>query len=217
MKSPVKIITDLVGGEPAIDPMLSELSVVRARLDELERDDVMLLSSDEAPEVVERNYKTWIEAGGRRWLEAHGKDVVRAGSSHVERSPDPAPARVVGPRPDDAVTGLVDWDMLCAIFPDLVLAGLRRIVAQTPYAPGPAAATRPARLAQNADERATLARRHAELVERLLKRGHQAEHLPEEVHARYEWNHRHQMWEADVRMNREYYERKPKARPAEPE
>jgi hypothetical protein len=155
------------------------------------------------------------------WTAAHGMDVVRGASGGLERGAGPAhdrPAgRVVAPHLEDVLPGVVTFDMMCALVPDVLIDGLRRVVQRTTYQPGPAMATRLERLAAIEEERATLQRRHAELVDEAAAAGVQLAHLPEEVGARLNKQRRRAAWEADVRMNRDYYSRNPSARPPEPE
>lgn len=208
----------LGGATTAIRNVKGAESGLRAALDALAREESFLLSTPAVPSVVEENLPKLIADRGRLWTEAHVMDVVRAASGHIERSSGPAherpPDRVVEPSLPD-VPGVEPWR--CALYPDQVFEGLRRVIQEKPYQGGPAVPTRPGRLDAIEEERATLQRRHAELVDEAAAAGVRLEHLPEEISARFNKQRRRAAWEADLRMNREYYERVPSARPPEPE
>jgi hypothetical protein len=178
-----------------------------------------LLTSPAPPAVVEQNLQQLIADHGRRWAPPPGMDLVRAASGRIQRSPGPAherPAdRVVEPNLADVFPGIDP--LLCAMFPERVFEVLRRIVQETIYQPGPAMATRPARLAEIEKERETLREQHAALVDEAEAAGVHLEHLQEEKFARFHKSQRRRMWESDLNLNRDYYERVPSARPPEPQ
>jgi hypothetical protein len=211
----------LGGATAAIQNVKQAEGGIRERLDALTREESDLLANPEAPTVCEENLKVGILAVGDEWTEAHSMDVARGASGRIERSPGPAqgrPAdRVAPPRVKEmlAELGIPDW--FCAMAPDLVLEGLRRGARKKDYESAPAMATRLERLAEIEKERETLHERHAELVDEAEGAGVRLQHLPEEIAARLKKQRRRAAWEADVRMNSDYYSRVPSARPPEPE
>ena len=154
-------------------------------------------------------------------VERVAMDLLRGASGRIERSPGLANARpadrIVSPNIDDVLPGLVSRDELCWLAPNLVLEGYRRLVQERDYEAGPAMPARLDRLVAIEEERTTLQGRHAELVDEAEAAGVKLTHLPEEVAARLNKQRRRAAWEADVRMNSDYYSRVPSARPPEPE
>jgi hypothetical protein len=216
----VDTIKQLLGGaSAAIQNLRRAEGSIRERLDELARGEAALLSQPAPPGAVEENLAAQVAELGRRWTQVHGMELIREGSGRIEHNSGHARSAdvIVPPRPlDEILGGGVSLDMLAALCPTALLEGLRRVVQQTAYQPGPAMAPRLARLAAIENERATLQHRHAELVDEAKTAGVVLEHLPEERAARFQKVQRREAWERDGIANKDYYKRVPSARPPEP-
>jgi regulator of replication initiation timing len=188
-------------------------------LDELALEESALFTQLAPRDAVEENLAAQVAALGRRWTQDHGMELIREGSGRIERNHGHARSGdyIVPPRPlDEILGGAVSLDMLAALCPTVLLEGLRRVVQQTAYEPGPAMAPRLARLAAIEADRETLQRRHAALVDEAKTAGVTLEHLPEERVARFQKVQRREAWERDGRANETYYKHNPGTRPPEP-
>jgi len=213
-------LKQLLGGATAAIANLKRSGAgIRERLDELAREEIALLSDPAPLDALGANLEEYVARCRRQWIAANGLTVVHGASGRVARSLGAADQRpaVVPPQLEDVLPGVVTLDLLAGLFPSLLLEGLRQAVKDTEYTPGPAMATRVARLAAIEKERETLQRRHAALVDEAEAAGVHLQHLPEEVGRRTQAAQARERWELDQRANAGYYRRNPGARPPEPE
>jgi len=210
----------ITGTSAAISSLKRADGGLRAALDELAREEGELLSRPSPPAAVEQNLAKLIADLGQRWRDAHGLAIVLAGSGSVRRDMGPAsrrqPDQLVAPTLAPVFAAPVTVELLSALAPEMVLAGLRRVVEGTRYEAGPALPDRLARLAAIERERGLLEQQHADLVDEAEAAGVHLEHTEAEAGRRAQKAAARKRWEDDVAQNSVYYQHHPEARPPEP-
>jgi hypothetical protein len=118
------------------------------------------------------------------WLATHGPAAVQALSGGVERAPDGTWVRRPGRVPDQLsgilTGGVVTWEQLYVLCPDIVAAGLAALARDVPYQAGAPMAERLAPLAQLDAEIAGIEREHTALVDEAAREGVHLELLDDE-------------------------------------
>jgi hypothetical protein len=202
----------LGGASSAIASLKKAEAGIRAGLAALDVEQTQHRSLAEPRPAVEANVDRLVGELRARWLAAHGQAVAGAASGRLGEGNAPEPARLH----EVLFMGPVTLDLLAALVPRELAAGLRQIVAETRVESGPALAARLPRLREIEAERQALRQRHAELVDEAAAAGVTLAHLPEEKARRIQLAQRHREWAANVAVNREFYERHPEKRPVEP-
>lgn len=208
------------GAGSAIKHLSAAEANLRARLAELDQEEHRLLSQLAPAGEVNANLERLVGAHAHRWISQHGPALIHAASGRVERAIGPVhqrPADALRPAqlPDVCMEPLT-FEALAALCPDVLIAGLKAIVAATPYQAGPPMQTRVAALEQIEAQRQTLAHQHAALCDEAAGLGLPMQHLPETTAARAERRRRREAWELDRRVNADLYRRFPDRAPPEP-
>jgi hypothetical protein len=148
------------------------------------------------------------------WLAERGPAVVSSLAGALEETPT-GEFRVV--RYSSLADEFGSWlAPLCASAPHVGSELLARVLGAAHVDEGPPLAERPALLAEVARRRASIEDEHAKLVDAAREVGILLEHLSPTALKRGRAAAAHAAWEADVALNREYYERNPAARPPAP-
>lgn len=216
--SVIESIRGLLGNlDSGLKNLRKALASLEERLAALDREKSQLLGAPAPLADVLRSIEALVGETGDRWRATHGPALLlAAGQITQPGGPNTPPDHLVVSRAafPPGLQGLVTIEALCALAPDLVLTGLRRAVADTPYEDAGPLATRSARLKAITKERDKLRREHATLVDRVNAYGLAMEHHPDERARRAAVAAEHQAAARDAAVNRRFYERHPDERPA---
>ena len=136
----------------------------RREIAEAEADRARLISAKPPKEDVLAQIRADIAEAGGAWIASHGMSLLNV-VLQIQHGPGAAPGLVrYVSLPDVVATPDVSFGFLCATMPDLLHAGLRRVVEGLVYAEGEPVQSRAQLLAEVNERISTLEGQHGNLV-----------------------------------------------------